>query len=100
MGDLMKLKKSTVFMSKQSYLASLLAIAALVCYFIGYASIAIILTIAIIICLVIYFYSWSRLLEMPYCHNYLPTKDAGSLTVCPHCQKELFRDEENNTVEK
>ena len=93
MGDLMKLKRVQFFMSKQSYLASLLAIAALVCYFIGYASIAIILTIAIIICLVIY---W----RCPYCHNYLPTKDAGSLTVCPHCQKELFRDEENNTVEK
>ena len=96
MGDLMKLKRVQFFMSKQSYLASLLAIAALVCYFIGYASIAIILTI----CLVIYFILGLVYWRCPYCHNYLPTKDAGSLTVCPHCQKELFRDEENNTVEK
>lgn len=100
MGDLMKLKRVQFFMSKQSYLASLLAIAALVYYFIGYASIAIILTIAIIICLVIYFILGLVYWRCPYCHNYLPTKDAGSLTVCPHCQKELFRDEENNTVEK
>ena len=92
MGDLMKLKRVQFFMSKQS--------AALVCYFIGYASIAIILTIAIIICLVIYFILGLVYWRCPYCHNYLPTKDAGSLTVCPHCQKELFRDEENNTVEK
>jgi hypothetical protein len=64
MGDLMKLKRVQFFMSKQSYLASLLAIAALVCYFIGYASIAI--TYYRDYYLFSYlFYSWSRLLEMP-----------------------------------
>ena len=54
MGDLMKLKRVQFFMSKQSYLASLLAIAALVCYY--YRDYYLFSYL---------FYSWSRLLEMP-----------------------------------
>ena len=99
MGDLMKLKRVQFFISKQTYLASALAIAACFCYFVGFTAVAIILTIAIIICLVIYFILGLVYWRCPYCHNYLPTKNAGSLTVCPYCQKELFRDEDN-TVEK
>lgn len=65
MGDLMKLKKVQFFMSKQSYLASLLAIAALVCYFIGYASNCDYSDYRDYYLFSYLFYSWSRLLEMP-----------------------------------
>lgn len=67
-----------------------LAVIACVFYFIGLKASAYIVIAAIAILLVIYLVLCLTSWRCPHCHQYLPTKNAGKITKCPACNKNIF----------
>jgi len=73
-------------------LGKILALAAALMYFLHKHVIFLILVVVTVFLMVVYIALALIAWRCPYCHQYLPLKDAGALTVCPHCQHVLRED--------
>jgi len=81
----MSLKTTQLLIGLTRKIAIVLAILACISWIMKFKTIAMILLIALVLVLVVYFalalVSW----RCPSCHQYLPLKNATKLKECPHC---------------
>lgn len=68
-----------------------LAVIAMIFLFLNQRLSAYVVIAAIVILMLTYTILALRSWRCPYCHKYLPTKDAGKITKCPNCGKIIFK---------
>ena len=91
-----KLKRVQLMISITPKVSITLAIIACIFYIINMKASAYIVIGAIVILLITYFILSLTSWRCPFCHQYLPTKNAGKITKCPACQKLIFEDKKSD----
>lgn len=74
-----------------------LAVIAMIFLFLNRRLSAYVVIAWIVILLLIYTILALKSWRCPYCHKYLPTKDAAKIIKCPSCGKIIFKEENHHS---